>query len=78
MKNLTCEERLKDMIVIDKQNIPQKINKLLKSEILYLFRNYFDVTAEDIDVNIDIDEYGKYHIDIRALARNIKSVHLFG
>lgn len=78
MKNLTCEERLKDMIVIDKQNIPQKINKLLKSEILYLFRNYFDVTAEDIDVNIDIDEYGKYHIDISALARNIKSVHLFG
>lgn len=78
MRTLTCKERLKEMIVIDKQDIPQKINKLIKSEILYLFRNYFDVVAEDIDVDIDVDESGKYHIQVSAISKSIKGVHLFG
>lgn len=77
MRSLTCEERLKEMIVIDKQDSPQKMNKLIKSEIIFLLKNYFDLTADDVALNIDVDEYGRYIISMSASARNIRNVHLF-
>lgn len=78
MRAMTCEERLKEMIVLDKQDSPQKMNRLIKSEMVFLLKNYFDVTAEDVSVDIDINEQGRYTIVVSALARNIRNVHLFG
>ena len=73
----SCENRLKTMIVIDKQEVPQKINKLLKSEILFLLRNYFDISAEDLVLDININEMGRYELSVKAESRNIKFAHLF-
>lgn len=78
MRAMTCEERLKEMIVLDKQDSPQKMNRLIKSEMVFLLKNYFDVTAEDVSVDLDINEQGRYTIVVSALARNIRNVHLFG
>ena len=67
-----CEDRLKSMMLIDKSEAPQKINKVLKAEILYLLKNYFDITAEDIDLDLGIAETGEYILDITAKSRFLK------
>ena len=74
---VNCEDRLKDMIIMDKQEAPQKINRLLKSEILYLLKNYFDLTAEDLNLDIGINDGGRYIINICAQSRSIKIAHVF-
>lgn len=72
-----CEERLRNIIVLDKQDTPQKISRLLKSELLYLLRNYFDVCAEDFDLNISVNENGNFFINVNAEARTMKIAHIF-
>ena len=65
------------MIVLDKQETPQKINRLIKAEMLFLLRNYFDICAEDLSLDIVVNEYGRYILDIKGEARNIKIAHIF-
>lgn len=77
MELVSCEQRLKMMIASDKQGTSQKINKLLKSELLYVLKNYFDITSDDISLNIGIDEFGKYDINLCAKARSLKIAHVF-
>ena len=72
-----CEERLKSIVVLDKQEAPQKINRLLKSELLYLLKNYFEICAEDLNLDITINQNGKYEINIFAISRNMKIAHIF-
>lgn len=74
---VSCEDRLKSMIIIDKQDSPQKINKVLKSEILFVLKNYFDVSAEDVNLEININDFGRYTITITADARNMRIAHVF-
>ena len=74
---VNCENRLKNMLVLDKQEAPQKIDRLLKSELLFVFKNYFDICAEDLLLDISIDANGKYLISVNAESRNIKIAHLF-
>ena len=71
MKLECCENRLKSMMVMNKQEKPQKINRLLKSEILFLLKNYFDITADDLSFDIAVNEFGKYVIQINAECRNM-------
>ena len=73
----SCESRLKSMIVMDKQETPQKINKILKSELIYVLRNYFEICAEDLSLDISVMNTGKYEISIRAESKNIKIAHVF-
>ena len=73
----SCENRLKSMIVLDKQEVPQKINKLLKAEILFVFRNYFEICSEDVELNISVLNTGKYEITVRGESNNIKIAHVF-
>ena len=72
----TCEDRLKSMMVLDKSETPQKINKVLKAEILYLLNNYFDLTADDLDLNMALDENGNYCLNINAKARYLKVAYV--
>ena len=74
---ITCEDRLKSMIVLDKQETPQKINKVIKAEILYILRNYFDICAEDLSLEISVNEYGKYNLNIQGECRNMRIAHVF-
>lgn len=73
MKNLvTCEDRLKSMAIIDKTETTPKINKVLKAEVLYLLNNYLDITAENLDVDLGVDNNGEYVLSIFAKARHLK------
>ncbi len=78
MKNLSlCEERLKNMIVSDKKENPMRIVKIVKSEVLYVLKNYFEITASDIDVEIGVNEEGRYQININGVSRAIKVASCF-
>ena len=55
MNNIVvCENRLKNIIVADKQENPIKIKKVVRAEILQVVRNYFDVSMDDVDFDIVI------------------------
>ena len=69
-----CETRLKKMLVKDKKDNPHKITNILKSEILYVLKNYFELQNYDIDIDIRIKDNGMYHLVIEAECRNIKCV----
>ncbi len=67
-----CEDRLKSMFLIDKAETPQKINKVIKAEIIYLLKNYFDITAEDVEVELGVAQTGEYILNITAKSRFLK------
>ena len=73
----SCENRLKSMLITEKQGASQKINKVLKSEVLFVFKNYFDIKAEDLTLDLSINEFGKYSIKINAEARSMKFARVF-
>ena len=69
-----CENRLKNMLIKDKQDNPQKVTGVLKSEILYVLKNYMEIKDYDLDVDINIGADGYYHLIIQADCKNIKTV----
>lgn len=78
MKNLpSLENRLKNIIVADKKENPMKIEKILKSEIINVIKNYFEISAEDVDLNILINKDGMYDIQINFVSRAIKIANVF-
>lgn len=72
-----CENRLKNIAVHDRLESSLKIKKLLKSEMVYILKNYFDVTGESVDVDISVNEYGKYNITMTASANILRMVRVF-
>ena len=78
MRDITiCNDRLKNIIVSDRVEKPMRIERILKSEILCVMRNYFEITGDDIDLSILIREDGRYDIQINILSRKIKMVNSF-
>ncbi len=70
MNNLTLnEERLKNLIATDRSENPNKILKLLKSEVLNVLRNYFDINFDDLDISIIINKKGEYDLQINAISK---------
>ena len=64
------ENRLKQVLVLDKQ-INNSILSVIKSDILYTLKNYMEISANDLDVAINIDDYGFYDITIKAKVRRL-------
>ena len=77
MKNemqLLCENRLKQVLYNDKKENPIKLINIIKSEILYVLKNYMEIKSENMDVFIDIDEYGRYSLEIKASINRLKMI----
>ena len=78
MNNIVvCENRLKNIIVADKQENPIKIKKVVRAEILQVVRNYFEVCMDDVDFDIVITDDGFYNISIDIVSRNMKFANSF-
>ena len=78
MKNISqAETRLKKIISSDKKENPIKIERLLKSEIYYILKNYFEINSEDMSLNLKINEDGKYQLQLNAISRSIKITQTF-
>ena len=71
------ENRLKNIIVAKKKENPEKIERLLKSEIMNVLKNYFDITSEDVSLSILINDDGKYDLQINAISSFLKIAHTF-
>ena len=78
MRNVTCEERMKQMIVVDKINDSKKIVRVVHAELVFLLKNFFDICSDDVEVNLDVDKNGKYLLSVNVVSRVIKGVRCFG
>ena len=76
MKNL-CEERLKNMLVIDKKENPQRIERVIKAEIFHILKNFFDISHEDLDLTLEVDSNGKYVLNMTCVSNTIKIAKCF-
>ena len=77
MKNelqLLCENRLKQVLFNDKKENPQKIINIIKSEILYILKNYMEIKAEDVDIDIQLDENGNYKLELIGKIQRLKMI----
>lgn len=77
MKPVSYEDRLKNMVIVDKKENPQRIERLLKSELLYVLKNYFDISYEDLDVSLGVTEEGDYSLNVCLLSKVIKIAKCF-
>lgn len=77
MNTPTSIDRLKEMIIIDKKENPQRIERLIKSELLYVLKNYFEVTYDGLDVDLYVDDNGKYNLEVRLKSGIIKVAKCF-
>ena len=76
MKELVrCENRLKNIMLMDKQEVPQRIVRVVKAELLYVLRNYFDVSSENMSVDISLNATGQYVLSMIMESDSIKVVN---
>ena len=66
------EERLKKVLIADKHFNPERIKQVIKSDIYNILRDYFELTSDDIFVNLDITKDGQYHLILDATSNRIK------
>lgn len=78
MRNLVnIDGRLKNIIASDRKENPCKIEKLLKAEIINVIRNYFEVSADDVNLSILINKNGEYDIQLNVLSKNFLIANTF-
>lgn len=66
------EQRLKQVLVMDKQINPSLI-AVLKSDVLETLKNYMDITADELNVAVDMGADGYYDLRIDAKVRRLIS-----
>lgn len=65
-------ERLKNVLISDKQFSPEKIQKVLKSDVYALLTNYCELMPDDIDVNVEVLDNGTFKFVIEASSNRLK------
>jgi len=77
MKNelqLLVEDRIKNVLVKDKEETPNKVINILKSEIMNILKNYMEISSPDIDICLNLDKNGHYCLEIYATIKRLKRV----
>lgn len=69
---LLGDNRLKNVLALDKRENPNKITNVLKSELLNVLRNYMDIRSEDVEFNICVNPQGNYSIQLVADIKRLK------
>ena len=69
---LICENRLKNILLKDKNENPFHILSVLKSDLLLLLSNYMDIKSETLDVDICVLENGTYKLIIEAYSKRLR------
>ncbi len=68
--------RLKRVLLNDNISIPNGVMKILKKDISRILKGYFNLTEEEAEIAIDIDQSGTYQIQISAKADGVKEVRI--
>ena len=77
MKVDKCISRLKNVLVLDKQQNPLKIIEVLKSDIIQVLSNYMEIDYEDVDLNIVVNQNGTYDLELKSIVRRVKPLQTF-
>ena len=78
MNNLkVCEDRLRNVVVLDRRENPIRIERVLKSELVGVVKNYFEIDSDDVDLSIMIRSDGRYDLQLNVLSKSIKFVNTF-
>lgn len=70
-----CNQRLKTVLINDKKDNPNKILNVLKSDLLYVLKNYMEINSECLDLDITITSSGTYNITMIANVRRLKTLN---
>jgi|LGVF01.2.fsa_nt_gb septum formation topological specificity factor MinE len=65
-------DRLKRVLISDKHFNPERIKEVIKSDILYILKNYTDVKAEDLTFEINVNQDGGYNMVVNASCKRLK------
>ena len=66
------EQRIRNMLISDKHFDTRDLVRVLRSDLYTLLVNYFDITPQDIEVRIDVDEFGVYDFHSSLKAERLK------
>lgn len=74
MKKLAdvLKDRLNNIVVGDREELSQNAVGMIKFDMLKLLNNYFDLNNGSVFINCNLNDEGKYLIDITATANKIK------
>ena len=64
--------RLKNVLLSDKYTNPERLNEVIKSDILYVLKNYMDITSDDIKLNFTLNDDGNYQLRLAASCKRLK------
>lgn len=70
-----CTERLRNVLINDKRDNPSKILNVLKSDILYVLKNYMEINSDDLELDISVTSIGTYKITILANVNRLKTLN---
>ncbi|HAJ77583.1 MAG TPA: hypothetical protein DCO89_00745 [Clostridiales bacterium] len=65
-------ERLQNVLISDKQFSPQKVEKVLKSDMFNLLSNYCTLNADDLSVKVEVQNDGTYKFLMVARSNRLK------
>lgn len=68
--------RLNTVIKNDKKINPQYMKDVIKSDLFYLLNNYFDVSFDAVDLEINVTENNMYMLDVRAVGDRLKTMQI--
>ena len=68
----SAEERLKKVLISDKQFCPDRIKKVLKSDLYSLFSNYCILSPENLYVDIEVLKDGSYKFEVQLTTDRLK------
>ena len=71
---LKYENRLNNMIAGDIKETAFGLDKLIKAEMVNILKNYFILTGDDVDVNIEPINGGRYSLSVKANIRGVKKI----
>lgn len=74
MELINCEDRLRQVLILDKEENPGKIINVLKSDLIYVLKNYMEITLDDLDVTITINEFGCFVFNAYAKVKRLKNL----
>lgn len=68
---MDLNKRLHSITEKNKQQSPQYLKELIKSDFFYLISNYFEVEFNDVDVSLDVVD-NKFKVSISCLGDRMK------
>ena len=68
------ENRLKNILILDKEDNPEKFINVLKCDLIMVLKNYMEISGDDLDVNLTIDEYGCFIFNAYSKVKRLKNL----